>query len=213
MTSANATSLGGSGVPSDPEATDLVPPWLAGIAASRWAVPFMALLSLLDACVSPILPEVMLVPLCLANPRRRWFYATWCAAASVVGAVIGYYIGLGLWEAGLREIAFAYVPGFTAESFAATSQRFGDDAFLWMFLAAFTPLPFKLFTVVAGVCHDQVALDTLVLASIAGRFPRFGIEVMLVHRFGPGFLLAMRRPLWRWSFILGAMALLMILVL
>ena len=172
----------------------------------------MGLLSLLDACVSPILPEVLLVPLCLGNPARRWVYAIWCSIASVIGAVLGYYIGYALWEAGLREFAYAYVPGFTAATFEATSQRFGSNAFLWIVLAAFTPLPFKLFTVAAGVCHDQVPIETLIAASVVGRFPRFFLEVILIHRFGTKFLDVMRKPLWRWLLIGGAALLLLIYV-
>jgi len=124
---------------SERRAASAAPSWFARIAKSRFSAWGMALLSLLDACVSPVLPEVLLVPLCLANPARRWMYAFWAAAASVLGAVLGYYLGYALWEGGLRDFAYDYVPGFTAAAFEATSERFGRNAFVWILLAAFTP--------------------------------------------------------------------------
>ncbi len=189
------------------------PGWIRSLANSPLAVPAMVLLSFLDACISPILPEVLLVPLCLAHPERRWIYATWCSMASVLGAIGGYYIGYGLWEAGMNHFAYEYIPGFTPAVFEATSLRFGSHGFVWIVLAAFTPLPFKVFTVAAGVCHDQISIQTLVLASVAGRYPRFLLEVWLIHRFGPGFLVAMRRPVWRMAVLIATGVALILMLL
>lgn len=174
----------------------VAPQWVRRIANSRLAIPAVGLLSFLDACISPILPEVILVPLCLTHPERRWWYASWCSLTSVVGAVVGYYLGFGLWEAGLREFAFRWLPGFTPKVFAEVSAHYGNNAFLWVFLAAFTPLPFKIFTVAAGVCHEQVGVWTLTTASIAGRLPRFLLEVELIHRLGPDAITLMGRHKW-----------------
>lgn len=181
------------------------------MADSRWAVPMLGLLSFLDACVSPILPEVLLVPLCLGRPKHRWFYAVWSSVTSVVGAVAGYWLGMTLWEAGLREFAFENLPGFTPETFAEVTQRYGSHAFLWIVLAAFTPLPFKLFTVAAGVCHDAVPMATLIGAAIVGRFPRFWLEVLLIHRYGQPVLDLFRRN--RWTIMIATAAVVVVILL
>ncbi|MBX3462157.1 MAG: DedA family protein [Planctomycetes bacterium] len=154
------------------------------LAGRRSALFFLSLLSFLDACCSPILPEVLLVPMCLGQPRRSYYYAFWCSAASVVGGIVGYALGLLLWEHGLREFAFAHVPGFTPEWFAKVSDWYGREAFLWVWLAGFTPLPYKIFTVSAGVCHDKVDFWVFLAASITSRFPRLYLEVWLLNRFG-----------------------------
>lgn len=170
----------------------------------------MSLLSFLDACVSPVLPEVLMVPLCLARPDRRWIYGTYCAIASVLGAALGYGIGYWAWESGLREIAFEYL--FSPEAFADVSARFGESAFLWIVLAAFTPLPFKIFTVAAGACHAQVDLTTLVVASVVGRFPRFYLEVWAIHRFGPDVFEALAARKWLiWTIVAVSVLLLVVL--
>lgn len=202
-----------SSVPTPQFDPDKQPPkWLQRMAESRYAVQFMALLSLLDACISPILPEVLLIPLCLGNPKKRWVYGVWASVASVVGAVVGYYLGYWLWEAGLREFTFEYVPGFDAEGFAKAELRFGENAFLWIVMAAFTPLPFKVFTVAAGACHAQVSIEVLIAASIVGRLPRFLLEVWLIDRFGPDVLKIMRKPAWRIALLLTTLIALLVIL-
>jgi membrane protein YqaA with SNARE-associated domain len=153
------------------------------MAQSRWALFGLMLLSFLDACCSPILPEVLLIPMCLLEPKRAWRYAFWCSLASVVGGMVGYGLGLWLWEHGLREFADAWL-GFSPEWHRKVSTWYGDQAFLWVWLAGFTPLPYKIFTVLAGVCADDVDFVTFVIASITSRFPRIYLEVWLLHRYG-----------------------------
>ncbi|MFK7739582.1 MAG: YqaA family protein [Planctomycetota bacterium] len=154
------------------------------IAASRFAMSAMCTLSFLDACCSPILPEVLYVPMILLKPERRWVYAFWCSIASVLGGIAGYWLGFWLWENGLREFAYEHIPGFTPEWYETVSGYYGSNAFLWVWLGGFTPLPYKIFTVFAGVCHDQVAFWVFLLASTTSRFPRIYATVWLLDRLG-----------------------------
>jgi membrane protein YqaA with SNARE-associated domain len=154
------------------------------IASGRSAVFGMTLLSFTDACCSPILPEVLLVPMCLARPDRQYRYALYCSLASVLGGIAGYLLGAFLWEHGLREFAFEHVPGFTPEWYERVSAWYGGQTFLWVWLAGFTPLPYKIFTVFAGVCHDRVDFTIFVVASITSRFPRIYGTVWLLDRYG-----------------------------
>jgi membrane protein YqaA with SNARE-associated domain len=155
------------------------------MAESRFALFFMCLLSFTDACVSPIIPEVLLVPMCLLHREKQYRYAFFCSLASVVGGIVGYWLGFFLWEHGLREFAFEHVPGFTPEMFQKVSNWYGSSAFLWVWLAGFTPLPYKVFTVLAGVCHANVDFSIFVTASILSRFPRIYMTVWLLDKLGP----------------------------
>lgn len=152
------------------------------ISESRFALFFMCLLSFTDACCSPILPEVLYVPMVMTRPERRWFYAFACSLASVIGGIAGYWLGYFLWEHGLREFAFEYL-GFS-EWFDDVSQRYGDNAFLAVWMGGFTPLPYKIFTVMAGVCHDKVDFWIFLIASVLSRFPRIYLTVLLLDRYG-----------------------------
>lgn len=108
--------------------------------------------------------------LTLGRPERWWRFAALCTIFSVVGAVGGYLIGFYLWQA-LDQFFFTYVPGFTPENFQAVQIRYDRNAFLAIFAAAFTPIPFKVFTVASGVF--EVSLVTLIVASTLGRGLRF----------------------------------------
>jgi membrane protein YqaA with SNARE-associated domain len=90
--------------------------------------------------------------------------------ASVAGGVAGWAIGWGLWQA-VEPWFFSYVPGFSREKFALVENLYRGNAFLAIFAAAFTPIPYKVFTIAAGVC--SVPLGTLVAASALGRGARF----------------------------------------
>jgi len=154
------------------------------MAESRYALYFMCLLSFTDACCSPVLPEVLYVPMVLLRPHMQWFYAFWCSTCSVLGGAVGYGLGFWLWENGLREFSYEHVPGFTPASYQEISVAYGDNAFLWVWLGGFTPLPYKVFTVFAGVCHDQVSFLVFMTASILSRFPRIYGTVWLLDRLG-----------------------------
>ena len=164
------------------------------LAASRFALFFMSLLSFADACCSPILPEVLYVPMILLRPERRWFYAFCCSTASVLGGIAGYWLGFWLWEHGLREFAYEHVPGFTPEWYDEISAWYGSNAFLWVWLGGFTPLPYKIFTVFAGVCSDDVNFGVFLAASVLSRFPRIYVTVWALDKLGkPAFDLLTRQ--------------------
>lgn len=154
------------------------------MARSPYAVASMFTLSFTDACVSPIIPEVLLVPMCIANRQKSYVYAFWASVGSVLGGMTGYFLGFFLWESGLREFAYANIPGFDPEWFLKVSRWYGENAFLWVWLAGFTPLPYKVFTVLAGVCHADVDFVTFVAASALSRTPRFYMTVWLLNRYG-----------------------------
>ncbi|NQU75252.1 MAG: DedA family protein, partial [Planctomycetes bacterium] len=124
-----------------------------------------------------------LMPLVLGNRRKWGFYATTCTLGSILGAMVGYAIGMGLWSV-LEPYAYQYLgwAGFTPDNFTKVAELYQDYDFLAVFLAGFTPLPFKLFTIAGGVC--RINFGALVGASIISRGARFFLVAGLMRAFG-----------------------------
>ncbi len=144
-----------------------------------WA---LAILSFAESSFFPIPPDVLLIPLVFGAPKKWLKIVLICTAASVLGGVFGWYIGRVAWDA-LQSFFFDYVPGFTHQNFEFVQQSYQNNAFLAIFGAALTPIPYKIFTIAAGVC--DVSLGTLILASICGRGGRFFVVGLIIYFVGP----------------------------
>ncbi len=145
----------------------------------RWAAHprapwYLAALSFSESSFFPVPPDVMLAPMALAQPDRAWHFATLTLVASVLGGLLGYFIGYTaftlieplLHEAGYWELYLRAHDWF---------QRWG---FWAVFIAAFTPIPYKMFTIAAGVI--AMALLPFVIASLIGRGARFFLVTALM---------------------------------
>lgn len=97
----------------------------------------------------------------------------------LIGGAFGYLIGWGVWEA-VDEFFLGYV--FSLDNFLYVSRQYEDNAFLAILAAAFTPIPYKVFTVAAGVF--KINLLTLIVASVIGRSGRFFLAATLIYFFG-----------------------------
>ena len=136
-------------------------------AAHRHAPAYLAGLSFAESSFFPIPPDVMLAPMALARPRRAWFYATITTIASVLGGMAGYLIGMfafELIEPWLHELGYW-------ERFEIAQTWFGKWGFWAIFIAGFSPIPYKLFTITAGVI--SMSFVPFVIASFVGRGARF----------------------------------------
>ena len=151
-------------------------------AYTPYAIPALIILSFAESSFFPIPPDVMLLPLCLSHPNKAFRFAFWCSLASVLGGIAGYWLGHGLWEAGLREICYDWIPGFTAQKFGKVQKLYEEYNFLIVFTAGFSPLPYKVFTITAGVCKVNFAM--FVLASVISRSARFYLEAWLLRKYG-----------------------------
>jgi membrane protein YqaA with SNARE-associated domain len=123
----------------------------------------------------------------LGNPRRSLRYAAICTVGSVLGGMGGYAIGYFLWQ-GIdgeytRLAQWCYAHLFSMEQFAGVKQVFDKYNFWAIFISGFTPIPYKLFTIAAGVF--SVNFPMFVLASIVSRGMRFFFIAWLIKRFGP----------------------------
>lgn len=143
-------------------------------AAHRHAPSYLAGLSFAESSFFPIPPDVMLAPMALARPQRAWFYATLTTVASVLGGIAGYLIGMFAFEFVeplLRDFGYW-------ERFLTVKEWFNHWGFWAIFIAGFSPIPYKLFTISAGV----IAMPFLpfLFASIIGRGARFFLVALLM---------------------------------
>ncbi len=156
--------------------------WTISWADKPYGIWALAVLSFTESSFFPVPPDVLLIPLVFGAPKKWWKIALVCTVASVLGGAFGWYIGHFAWDA-LSGWFFAYVPGFTPEVFHEVEALYQQYGFLAIFGAAFTPIPYKIFTITAGVC--SVPLMTLVLASIVGRGGRFFLVALVIYFVGP----------------------------
>jgi membrane protein YqaA with SNARE-associated domain len=153
--------------------------WTVGWAqrpGSTWALFGIAFV---ESSVFPVPPDVLLLALSVGAPRRALWFAAVCAAGSVLGGMLGYAIGYGAWEVA-RGFFIPHI--FSQEAFDHVGRLYQGNAFLAILTAAFTPIPYKVFTVAAGVFH--VSFPVLVAASALGRSARFFLVAGAIYLFG-----------------------------
>lgn len=155
--------------------------WVLHWAETPYGPAALFLLALAESSFFPIPPDPLLIALCLGALGRSYRFAAITTVASVVGGVIGYGIGAGAWHL-TQDWFFTYVPGVDAESFARVQGLYDRYDFWAVFLAGLTPIPYKVFTLSAGVFSVNFAV--FVLASVLSRGLRFFVVAGLIHRFG-----------------------------
>ena len=149
------------------------------LAAHPHAPWYLGLISAIESIFFPVPTDVMLAPMALAHPQRWLRYGVIAAVTSVLGGVIGYALGYFAIEAVLPWIErVGYLHHY--EAVQDQFERYG----VWiMFVAAFTPIPFKVFTVAGGAA--SMPLLPFVVASLIGRSLRFLLVAGLVAWGGP----------------------------
>lgn len=154
--------------------------WVLSLAHSRHGTLALFALSFAESSFFPIPPDVLQIALTLERRSRAFFYAAVSTVASVLGGLAGYAIGWGLWAA-VDQFFFRYV--FPPEVFQRVEGLYQQYDFWCVFAAAFTPIPYKVFTIAAGVFH--ISLVAFLLASVIGRGARFFLVAALLWWFGP----------------------------
>lgn len=139
------------------------------------AVRYLAALSFAESSFFPVPPDVMLAPMSLATPQRAWLYAALTTLMSVLGGIAGYAIGL---------LAFDVVEPWLHragywESYQLARQWFTVWGFWAVLLAGFSPIPYKVFTIAAGVV--ALSFPLFVIASFIGRGARFFLVAGVVQ--------------------------------
>lgn len=178
--------------------------WVLSWADTPYGVPMLAVLAFMEASFFPIPPDVLLMSLALAMPWKSYYFALVATISSVAGGVLGYLIGWGLWDLA-APFFYLYVPGVTAVGFAQVGGLFEQHGFWIIFAAGFTPIPFKIFTIAAGVF--SINFPVFVLASLIGRGLRFFLVATMFYYFGT----SVRRLIERYFNLLTILLLILII--
>ena len=149
---------------------------LAGHRHANWA---LAAVSFVESSVFPIPPDVVLIPMVLAQRHKALLIATICTVASVLGGLLGYVIGLFLFDSIGKSILDFYAYG---EKFASFQSRYNEWGVWIVLIAGLTPFPYKGITIASGV--TGLSLPVFIIASIVARGARFAIVAALLWKFG-----------------------------
>ncbi len=171
-------------------------------AGHRHAPVYLATMSAAESVIFPIPPDVMLAPMTLARPQMWFRYALLCTVASVIGGLLGYLLGAyaldwvmpWIERAGKRE-AFEHIQ--------TLFQRYG---FWIVFVAGFTPIPYKVFTIASGA--TGIGLVPFILGSLVGRGGRFFLVTGLIRLGGDRMSGLLRRYIEWLSWLVIVLALL-----
>ncbi len=165
------------------------------------ALWFLCINSIIESIFWPIPPDVMLAPMCLARPKKAYFYATAAVLSSVIGAICGYYLGYFIYDPYIKDLIeyfgqqhnVAVVRGWFAMEYGV----------LMIFIGAFTPIPYKVIAVTSGVMAAESVLATgsagmlsilfFVPVSLLGRGLRFFLEAGVISWGGERMERAIRR--------------------
>jgi membrane protein YqaA with SNARE-associated domain len=153
--------------------------WIMGLAASDRAPSALFWVSFVESSFFPIPPDVMLIPMVIAQRLKAWWYATIATVGSVIGGAFGYAIGFFAFESVGKPILEFYGK---ADSFGEFTQWFNEWG-VWILIAkGWTPFPYKVLTITAGVTH--MPFIEFMLASIVTRAMRFYLVAGLLYFFG-----------------------------
>ncbi len=170
--------------------------------AIRWsrhkhASRYLGGLSFAESMFFPIPPDVMLAPMSLSQPSRAWYFAMLTTLASVLGGIAGYLLGYFAFEAWIEPLIVSAGYG---DKMAQATGWFKEYGVWVVFLAGFSPIPYKVFTISAGVM--QMAIIPFIIASAIGRGARFFLVAALMKWGGA----AMEAKLRQYIEILGWIA-------
>ncbi len=153
--------------------------WTMAKAASKDSTAWLAGVSFAESSFFPLPPDLLLVPMVIANRQAAWRLAAICTLASVVGGIAGYMIGFFLYETVGRWVIDFY---HLTDKFEALRQTFVDYGAEILIIKGMTPIPYKLLTITAGVAH--LNMWVFIGASIISRSMRFFLVAALLYFFG-----------------------------
>ena len=153
--------------------------WVLALAGHKHALPALAAVSFLESSVFPIPPDVLLIPMVLAAPRRAFLIAGVCLASSVAGGILGYLIGLVMFEQAGRPMLEFFGYGDRFAEFAESYNEYGALAVL---VAGVTPFPYKVITILSGA--TGLSFPVFVMCSVIARGARFFLVAALLWKFG-----------------------------
>lgn len=154
--------------------------WCLEKAQSNYAERWLIGVSFADSIFLPVPPDVMLMPMILADRTKAWRLAFLVTLTSIIGALVGYVLGAFFFEALAKPLIDLY--GYQ-EALSQAEQLYKDHGILIVLIGGLTPIPFKVVAISCGF----VGMDPLIfaLSLIPARAPRFYVEAILLWYFGP----------------------------
>lgn len=153
--------------------------WVLHWAQTPYGTAALFVIAFAESSFFPIPPDILLIALAVSVPRRSFWYASVCTVGSVLGGIFGWVIGFFFYEqVGVRIIQSLHYEHY----FELVKGYYAQNAFFYIFVAAFTPIPYKVFTIAAGLF--RIPLWTLIAASLFGRAGRFFVVGGLIYLFG-----------------------------
>lgn len=153
--------------------------WTLRLAETRYALWALALVAFVESSVFPIPPDILMIPMIIAAPKRAFLIAGVCTVSSVLGGILGYYIGFGLFETVGQPVLEFYGKDKYFDEFSVRYNEWGAWAVL---IAGVTPFPYKVITILSGV--TALSFPVFVVSSIVARGLRFFIVAGLLWKFG-----------------------------
>jgi membrane protein YqaA with SNARE-associated domain len=154
--------------------------WIEGFAHKPSSTFALFIVSFLESSLFPIAPDLLFIPMCLVRPRRALWYAFVVVLGSTIGAMLGYVIGLKLFDSiGSDLLAFFHWQGL----FETVLNKYRDHAPLALLVSGFLPIPFQVFTIGAG-WNSTVPFTVFIMSLLAGRAVRFFLIGVPMYAFG-----------------------------
>lgn len=153
--------------------------WVLGLSTRKSALVWLFIISFIESSFFPIPPDIMLIPMILATPRKAWKIAGVCTIASVIGAYLGYIIGVYFFQLIAEPLLNFY--GYL-NKFNEFKRLYAEYGAWIVFGAGITPFPYKIITIASGVVHLNLVVFTI--ASIIARGLRFFLIAWLLKVYG-----------------------------
>lgn len=150
--------------------------WAMKAARHKHSSYYLSFMSFAESVFFPIPVDVMLAPMSLAKPSSAWRYAMLATVFSVIGGAVGYYLGYALYDSFVHPIIESV--GYQ-EKLATAESWFNEYGILVIFVASFTPIPYKVFTITAGIM--SMAFWPFLIVSLVGRGMRFFLVAGLMR--------------------------------
>ena len=177
-------------------------------AGRKYANSTLAIVSFIESSFFPIPPDVMIIPMVIAKKQHFIKIALIATIFSVLGGLFGYLIGYVFFN----EIGFKIFQFYGYENVNVLKEMFSSKQgmFSWfglLFVAGFTPLPFKILTITSGFIHYNIF--TFIFTCIFTRGLRFFLVAFLTNKFGPKISSFMEKKAVKWTFIIAGVVILL----
>jgi membrane protein YqaA with SNARE-associated domain len=186
--------------PDSTEKADIVARHSAKWLRSRHSIWILAVISFAESVFAPIIIDPFLIALIIANPKKWKVYIVVSIIASILGGIAAYILGALFFNAiGVPILNWSGL----MSSFTSMSENLNNNGFVFVFIGAFTPIPYKLVAIASGVLN--ISFITFLFASTVGRLLRLGLVGFATHSVGPKALPLVRRNLYTIAAIAGVL--------